>query len=202
MLRSILRPICLQSRKRSNLISNLNLNLFFSLCVWKRWCWVELLLLCFRFLVPRDMSVGQFIYILSARLHLSPGKALFVFVNNTLPQTGKPFLLASKTCLFFSFINLSLSLYLCSCSDGLHLRDLQRRRWIRLHVLQQWENLWLILPHHVCTYILPHKLLLFTTSEELVSLCWVPLVLPLVHLQQLYMYFPQNALFCHHCSSS
>jgi len=41
-----------------------------------------------RFLVPRDMSVGQFIYILSARLHLSPGKALFVFVNNTLPQTA------------------------------------------------------------------------------------------------------------------
>jgi GABA(A) receptor-associated protein len=41
-----------------------------------------------KFLVPRDMSVGQFIYILSARLHLSPGKALFVFVNNTLPQTA------------------------------------------------------------------------------------------------------------------
>ncbi|XP_020101297.1 autophagy-related protein 8i-like [Ananas comosus] len=41
-----------------------------------------------RFLVPRDMSVGQFIHILSSRLHLSPGKALFVFVKNTLPQTA------------------------------------------------------------------------------------------------------------------
>ncbi|CAA3030837.1 autophagy-related 8i [Olea europaea subsp. europaea] len=41
-----------------------------------------------RYLVPRDMSVGQFIYILSGRLHLAPGKALFVFVNNTLPQTS------------------------------------------------------------------------------------------------------------------
>ncbi|CAA3030835.1 autophagy-related 8i [Olea europaea subsp. europaea] len=40
-----------------------------------------------KYLVPRDMSVGQFIYILSGRLHLAPGKALFVFVNNTLPQT-------------------------------------------------------------------------------------------------------------------
>ncbi|KAH0725977.1 hypothetical protein KY285_001687 [Solanum tuberosum] len=40
-----------------------------------------------RYLVPRDMSVGQFIHILSGRLHLAPGKALFVFVNNTLPQT-------------------------------------------------------------------------------------------------------------------
>ncbi|XP_020590661.1 autophagy-related protein 8i-like [Phalaenopsis equestris] len=41
-----------------------------------------------KYLVPRDMSVGQFIHILSSRLHLAPGKALFVFVNNTLPQTS------------------------------------------------------------------------------------------------------------------
>ncbi|XP_073141107.1 autophagy-related protein 8i-like [Henckelia pumila] len=41
-----------------------------------------------KFLVPRDMSVGQFIHILSGRLHLAPGKALFVFVQNTLPQTS------------------------------------------------------------------------------------------------------------------
>lgn len=41
-----------------------------------------------RYLVPRDMSVGQFIYILSSRLHLAPGKALFIFVENTLPQTA------------------------------------------------------------------------------------------------------------------
>ncbi|XP_042517311.1 autophagy-related protein 8i-like [Macadamia integrifolia] len=41
-----------------------------------------------KYLVPRDMSVGQFIHILSIRLHLTPGKALFVFVKNTLPQTG------------------------------------------------------------------------------------------------------------------
>ncbi|RWW02815.1 hypothetical protein GW17_00034072 [Ensete ventricosum] len=34
------------------------------------------------------MSVGQFIHILSSRLHLAPGKALFVFVKNTLPQTA------------------------------------------------------------------------------------------------------------------
>lgn len=43
----------------------------------------------YRFLVPRDMSVGQFIHILNGRLHLAPGKALFVFVKETLPQTSK-----------------------------------------------------------------------------------------------------------------
>ncbi|WOL16414.1 autophagy-related protein [Canna indica] len=41
-----------------------------------------------KYLVPRDMSVGQFIHILGSRLHLSQGKALFVFVKNTLPQTA------------------------------------------------------------------------------------------------------------------
>ncbi|CAL5046374.1 unnamed protein product [Urochloa decumbens] len=42
-----------------------------------------------KYLVPCDMPVGQFIFILRSRLHLSPGTALFVFVNNTLPQTGE-----------------------------------------------------------------------------------------------------------------
>ncbi|KAJ1425612.1 Ubiquitin-like domain superfamily [Sesbania bispinosa] len=40
------------------------------------------------YLVPRDLSVGHFIHILSSRLRLPPGKALFVFVKNTLPQTA------------------------------------------------------------------------------------------------------------------
>ncbi|KAJ6873278.1 autophagy-related protein 8i-like [Populus alba x Populus x berolinensis] len=34
------------------------------------------------------MSVGQLIHILSSRLHLTPGKALLVFVKDTLPQTA------------------------------------------------------------------------------------------------------------------
>ncbi|XP_027367820.1 autophagy-related protein 8i-like [Abrus precatorius] len=41
-----------------------------------------------KYLVPRDLSVGHFIHILSSRLSLPPGKALFVFVKNTLPQTA------------------------------------------------------------------------------------------------------------------
>ncbi|KAL9239784.1 hypothetical protein vseg_014073 [Gypsophila vaccaria] len=41
-----------------------------------------------KFLAPRDMSVGAFIHILSNRLQLPPGKALFIFVKDTLPQTS------------------------------------------------------------------------------------------------------------------
>lgn len=38
-----------------------------------------------KFLVPEDLTVGQFVYIIGKRLHLSPGQALFIFVGNTLP---------------------------------------------------------------------------------------------------------------------
>ncbi|KAL0389768.1 UNVERIFIED_CONTAM: Autophagy-related protein 8i [Sesamum calycinum] len=65
-----------------------------------------------KFLVPRDMSVGQFIHILSARLHLAPGKALFVFVKNTLPQTSS--LIES---VYDSFKDEDGFLYMCYSSE-------------------------------------------------------------------------------------
>ncbi|KAL5224683.1 hypothetical protein ABZP36_011322 [Zizania latifolia] len=46
-----------------------------------------------RYLVPTDLTVGQFVYVVSnlmrKRIKLSPEKAIFVFVKNTLPPTGK-----------------------------------------------------------------------------------------------------------------
>ncbi|KAI5674861.1 hypothetical protein M9H77_05811 [Catharanthus roseus] len=65
-----------------------------------------------KFLVPRDMSVGQFIHILSGRLHLAPGKALFVFVHNTLPQTS-----ALMESVYDSFKNQDGFLYMCYSSE-------------------------------------------------------------------------------------
>lgn len=41
-----------------------------------------------KFLVPIDLTLGQFIYVIRKRMCLPPEKALFVFINNTLPQTG------------------------------------------------------------------------------------------------------------------
>ncbi|ONI27836.1 hypothetical protein PRUPE_1G107100 [Prunus persica] len=66
----------------------------------------------FRFLVPRDMSVGQFIHILSSRLHLTPGKALFVFVKNTLPQTA-----SRMDSIYESFKEDDGFLYMCYSSE-------------------------------------------------------------------------------------
>ncbi|OAY61985.1 autophagy-related protein 8i [Manihot esculenta] len=65
-----------------------------------------------KYLVPRDMSVGQFVHVLSSRLHLTPGKALFVFVRNTLPQTA-----TLMDCVYESFKDKDGFLYMCYSSE-------------------------------------------------------------------------------------
>jgi GABA(A) receptor-associated protein len=40
-----------------------------------------------KYLVPKDLTVGQFLYVIRKRMRLSSEKALFVFVNNTMPPT-------------------------------------------------------------------------------------------------------------------
>jgi len=41
-----------------------------------------------KYLVPMDLTIGQFIYIIRKQIDISPDKALFIFINNTLPTTG------------------------------------------------------------------------------------------------------------------
>lgn len=41
-----------------------------------------------RYLVPADLTVGQFVYVIRKRIRLSPEKAIFVFVRNVLPPTA------------------------------------------------------------------------------------------------------------------
>ena len=41
-----------------------------------------------KFLVPSDLTVGQFIYVVRKRLKIAPEMALFIFINNTLPPSG------------------------------------------------------------------------------------------------------------------
>jgi len=41
-----------------------------------------------KYLVPADLTVGQFIYVVRKRIKLSPEKAIFVFVKDTLPPTA------------------------------------------------------------------------------------------------------------------
>lgn len=41
-----------------------------------------------KFLVPYEVTVAQFIWILRQRLRLNPNKAIYLFVNKTLPQSS------------------------------------------------------------------------------------------------------------------
>ncbi len=42
-----------------------------------------------KFLVPNDLTVGQFSYVIRKRLQLSSETALFIVVNNILPPTSQ-----------------------------------------------------------------------------------------------------------------
>ncbi|GJP49569.1 hypothetical protein CLOM_g8763 [Closterium sp. NIES-68] len=41
-----------------------------------------------KYLVPAELPVGQFVFIIRKRIKLHPEKAIFVFVNSVLPPTA------------------------------------------------------------------------------------------------------------------
>lgn len=43
----------------------------------------------FRYLVPSEITVGQFVYVIRKRIKLEAQKAIFVFIDGVLPSTGK-----------------------------------------------------------------------------------------------------------------
>lgn len=113
-----------------------------------------------RYLVPGDLNVGQFVYVVRKRINLSAEKAIFIFVKNTLPSTSEwQFLAGSELavvnfvilCLLFPtgrFANAYLCLFLCcSCFDVCDIWGKQGRGWLSLHDLQWREHLWIDLDH-------------------------------------------------------
>lgn len=42
-----------------------------------------------KFLVPEDLTVGNFLSVIRKRIQLTPEQALFIFVDNTLPCTSQ-----------------------------------------------------------------------------------------------------------------
>jgi GABA(A) receptor-associated protein len=42
-----------------------------------------------KYLVPKDLTMGQFMIVIRKRIKLSPEKALFMFINNTLPSSSQ-----------------------------------------------------------------------------------------------------------------
>ena len=46
-----------------------------------------------KYLVPADLTVGQFHYVIRKRIKLAPEKALFLFCSNSIPPNGKEWLI-------------------------------------------------------------------------------------------------------------
>ncbi len=40
-----------------------------------------------KFLVPKNLTIGQFIHVVRKRIDLSPTTAIFIFCNNTIPSS-------------------------------------------------------------------------------------------------------------------
>ena len=45
-----------------------------------------------KYLIPMDLTVGQFVYVIRKRISIPPEKAIFIFVNGVLPSTGGNYL--------------------------------------------------------------------------------------------------------------
>jgi GABA(A) receptor-associated protein len=41
-----------------------------------------------KYLVPKDLTVGQFMFVIRKRINLEAEKAIFLFINNTLPASA------------------------------------------------------------------------------------------------------------------
>ena len=41
-----------------------------------------------KYLVPADLTVGQFVYVIRKRIKMSSEKAIFIFINSVLPPTA------------------------------------------------------------------------------------------------------------------
>lgn len=69
-----------------------------------------------KYLVPADLTVGQFHYVIRKRIQLAPEKALFLFCSNTIPPNGKTCRLVLRFILIISVCCvLTLTTFLCIC---------------------------------------------------------------------------------------
>tara|TARA_B110000483_G_scaffold63087_1_gene78625 strand:+ start:542 stop:919 length:378 start_codon:yes stop_codon:yes gene_type:complete len=41
-----------------------------------------------KYLVPKDLTMGQFVFVIRKRIKLSPEKAIYMFIENTLPPSA------------------------------------------------------------------------------------------------------------------
>ena len=67
-----------------------------------------------KYLVPSDLTVGQFVYVIRKRIKLSPEKAIFIFIDNRLPVRTPPFSSHRSLLTRFTLLNIQASASLMS----------------------------------------------------------------------------------------
>ena len=43
----------------------------------------------YKYLVPSDLTIGQFIYVIRKRIHLTPEQAIYLFIDGMIPQSNE-----------------------------------------------------------------------------------------------------------------
>uniref|UniRef100_A0A8C1F4H3 Uncharacterized protein n=1 Tax=Cyprinus carpio carpio TaxID=630221 RepID=A0A8C1F4H3_CYPCA len=94
-----------------------------------------------KYLVPSDLTVGQFYFLIRKRIHLRAEDALFFFVNNVIPPTsatmGQLYQVSLSLSLSLTLIGLSVSKSFCSSYNFTFSHTgTSRRRFLPLHRLQ------------------------------------------------------------------
>lgn len=73
-----------------------------------------------KYLVPSDLTVGQFYFLIRKRIHLRPEDALFFFVNNVIPPTSMTMGALYQVQLNFpanySIVKMLLKAVICVCA--------------------------------------------------------------------------------------
>ena len=41
-----------------------------------------------KYLVPKDFTLGQFVYVIRKKINIKPDEAIFLFVSNTIPSSS------------------------------------------------------------------------------------------------------------------
>ena len=42
----------------------------------------------YKYLIPRDLTVGQFIYVIRKRIHITPEQGIYFFIDGIIPQNN------------------------------------------------------------------------------------------------------------------
>ena len=50
-----------------------------------------------KFIVPNEVTVGQFMYIIRKRIRLSPSKAMYIFVEHDISRDKKEYIIPTNT---------------------------------------------------------------------------------------------------------